>query len=66
MLAKLSNLLAADALRIAGMQDLSAATVLPLATGMALTATLLAVKRERPAAARYVLWPRYYSASKYL
>ena len=66
MLAKLSNLLAADALRIAGMQDLSAATVLPLATGMALTATLLAVKRERPAAARYVLWPRYCSAPQCL
>lgn len=58
LLAKLANLLAADALRIAGMSDLTAATVLPLATGMALTSTLLAIKRTRPSSIQYVLWPR--------
>ena len=52
MLAKLSNLLVADAMRIAGMQDLGPVTVLPLATGMAITVTLLALKAARPATAR--------------
>jgi O-phospho-L-seryl-tRNASec:L-selenocysteinyl-tRNA synthase len=31
--------------------------VLPVATGMSLVLTLLAIRLERPAA-RYVLWPR--------
>ena len=52
MLAKLSNLLVADAMRIAGMQDLGPVTLLPLATGMAITVTLLALKAARPATAR--------------
>mmetsp|Transcript_27569 Transcript_27569/g.70228 ORF Transcript_27569/g.70228 Transcript_27569/m.70228 type:complete len:506 (-) Transcript_27569:1835-3352(-) len=58
LLAKLTSLLAADALRLAGLQDLGAVTVLPLATGMAMTLTLLAIKASRPASARYVLWSR--------
>lgn len=32
--------------------------MVPLATGMALTATLLALRGMRPPTARYVLWPR--------
>ena len=52
MLAKLSNLLVADAIRIAGMQDLGPVTLLPLATGMAIAVTLLALKAARPATAR--------------
>lgn len=59
MLAKLANLLAKDALSIAGLADVSSATVLPLATGMALTSVLLSLKSLRPASAQYVLWPRY-------
>ncbi|KAK9810417.1 hypothetical protein WJX72_010391 [[Myrmecia] bisecta] len=58
LLAKLTNLLVADALSAAGFEDLGAVTVLPLATGMALTVTLLALKATRPAGARYVIWPR--------
>ena len=53
MLAKLSNLLVADAMRIAGMQDLGPVAFLPLATGMAITVTLLALKAARPATARW-------------
>ncbi len=41
-----------DALGVAGMLDVGAVTVLPVATGMALTLTLLAMKAQRPATAR--------------
>ena len=43
----------------AGLDDVSSASVLPLATGMALTCSLLSLKRVRPPSARYVIWPRY-------
>ena len=52
LLARLANLLVADALKQAGMADAGAVTVLPLATGLALTLTLLALKAKRPAGAR--------------
>ena len=52
LLARLANLLVADALARAGLGDLGGATVLPLATGMALTLTLLALRPLRPAGAR--------------
>ena len=52
LLAKLCNILVQDALGRAGMLDVGAVTVLPVATGMALTLTLLAMKAQRPAAAR--------------
>mmetsp|Transcript_38719 Transcript_38719/g.86114 ORF Transcript_38719/g.86114 Transcript_38719/m.86114 type:complete len:580 (+) Transcript_38719:110-1849(+) len=58
LLAKLTNLLAADALSHAGLHDLGPVTVLPLATGMAMTVSLLALRPSRPPAARYVLWSR--------
>lgn len=58
LLAKLTNLLVMDALRVAGMADLSTASLLPLATGMALTSVLLSLKRLRPSTAKYVVWPR--------
>ena len=57
LLARLCNLLAVDALRAAGLAEVAEATVLPLATGMALTLTLLALAKQRPGA-RYVVWPR--------
>jgi O-phospho-L-seryl-tRNASec:L-selenocysteinyl-tRNA synthase len=57
LLAKLTNHLASDALEIAGMKDLGPVLTLPLATGMALTMTLLALREDRPEA-KYVLWPR--------
>ena len=71
LLAKLTHCLVADALGQAGMLDLGAVTVLPLATGMALTMTLLALTtpgsgegssgseaRGGKAAVRRVLWSR--------
>jgi O-phospho-L-seryl-tRNASec:L-selenocysteinyl-tRNA synthase len=58
LLARLCNLLTVDALRAAGLAEVAEATVLPLATGMALTLTLLALVKQRPAGARYVVWPR--------
>ncbi|KAF5830836.1 selenocysteine synthase [Dunaliella salina] len=58
LLAKMTMLLATDALRVAGLQDLGSVTVLPLATGMAMTMTLLAIKAGRPRDARYVIWSR--------
>jgi len=59
LLAKLANFLAGDALRIAGLKEASCVTILPLATGMALTSVLLALKRTRPPTARYVIWSRW-------
>lgn len=56
LLAKLCNLLAADALKVAGLQELVDVTVLPVATGMAMTLTLLALRKRRPATARCVSW----------
>ncbi|CAI5463519.1 unnamed protein product [Closterium sp. Yama58-4] len=54
---RLTNLLVKDALSLAGLKDISAVTVLPVATGMALTLALLALKASRPSA-QYVLWSR--------
>lgn len=53
MLAKLCNILVKDAMGLAGMLDIGAVAVLPVATGLALTLTLLALKAQRPATARY-------------
>lgn len=58
MLVKLTNILTQHALQLAGMLDVKAITVLPVATGMAITLTLLAMKAARPQTAKYVLWPR--------
>ena len=52
LLARLTNLLAADALGVAGVGDVGGALVLPLATGMALTTVLLALRGEVPPTAR--------------
>ena len=57
LLYKLTNLLALDALRRAGATGVRECLVLPLATGMSMTLTLLALRQLRPAA-QYVLWPR--------
>eukprot|EP01116_Phalansterium_solitarium_P007406 TRINITY_DN2005_c1_g2_i2.p1 TRINITY_DN2005_c1_g2~~TRINITY_DN2005_c1_g2_i2.p1 ORF type:complete len:613 (+),score=180.67 TRINITY_DN2005_c1_g2_i2:866-2704(+) len=57
---KLAQRLALDACRIAGLRGVSACLLLPVATGMSLTLTLLAAKhnaRCKPEA-RYVIWPR--------
>lgn len=52
LLAKLTHLLAADALEVAGMKEVGAALVVPLATGMAITSALLALRGMRPPTAR--------------
>jgi len=57
LLAKLSSLLAGDALKRAGLAELTEVAVLPVATGMALTLTLLALAAARPGA-RTVVWSR--------
>ncbi|GAX79839.1 hypothetical protein CEUSTIGMA_g7279.t1 [Chlamydomonas eustigma] len=46
LLAKITSYLAQDALDLAGMHDLGAVTVLPLATGMSITLTLLAIRQQ--------------------
>ena len=58
LLVKLTNILTKHALSVAGMLDVKTVTVLPVATGMAITLTLLAMKTQRPETAKYVLWPR--------
>ena len=45
---KLSNFLALDAIRLAGIQSCGACFVVPTATGMALTICLLYLKQIRP------------------
>lgn len=57
LLAKLSNFLALDALKTAGLQTTAAALVVPLATGMTLAMALLSLRHLRPSA-EYVIWPR--------
>ena len=47
LLSKLTNLLVGDAFRHAGLEDAGPALVLPLATGMTLTLTLLAMRTLR-------------------
>ena len=56
LLSKITHCLVGDALRIAGLQDLGAVTVLPLATGMALTMTLLALTPPSSGARRVLWW----------
>ena len=57
LLVKICHLLAADALSCAGLLDLGPVTVLPTATGMTLTLTLLALRPTRPEA-KFVIWSR--------
>eukprot|EP00897_Mesotaenium_endlicherianum_P007645 jgi/Mesen1/6909/ME000354S06097 len=58
LVARLTNCLAKDALTHAGLLDVGSVSVLPVATGMALTLTLTALRQSRPSSARFVLWPR--------
>ena len=65
LLSKLTNLLVADAFRVAGLEDCGAALVLPLATGMTLTLVLLSMREARggnclqnPLRASRVVWCR--------
>ena len=55
---KLTNALAGDALRRAGAADVRECLVLPVATGMSVTLTMLALRKLRGPGALYVVWPR--------
>lgn len=57
LLNQLTNCLALDAIKQAGLSRASSCVVLPLATGMSVALTLLTLRKTRPAA-RYVLWSR--------
>ncbi|KOO35236.1 o-phosphoseryl-tRNA selenium transferase, partial [Chrysochromulina tobinii] len=58
LLYKLTNFLAADAIKRAGALSVNVnCLVLPVATGMTVTLTMLALRAMRPAA-KYVVWPR--------
>jgi O-phospho-L-seryl-tRNASec:L-selenocysteinyl-tRNA synthase len=52
ILAKLCNALVKDALEVAGLKEIGAVAVLPMATGMTLMLALVALKKKRPKTAR--------------
>jgi O-phospho-L-seryl-tRNASec:L-selenocysteinyl-tRNA synthase len=57
LMARLTESLALDLIRLAGIKLATACIVLPLATGMGLVMTLLTLRARRPGA-RFVIWPR--------
>eukprot|EP00960_Hanusia_phi_P064476 765802-Hanusia_phi.AAC.9 len=57
LLGKLANLMVMDALKIAGMSNVSSCAVLPVATGMAITLSLMGISSTRPGLKK-VIWPR--------
>jgi O-phospho-L-seryl-tRNASec:L-selenocysteinyl-tRNA synthase len=57
VVAKVAASMTLDLLHMAGLQRAARCLLLPVATGMAIVLTLLALRARRPAA-RYVLWPR--------
>ena len=60
LLYRLTNLLARDALRVAGLDEVGPTLVLPLATGMTLSLALAAIRDTRPRTDKRlaVIWPR--------
>ena len=58
LLYKLTNALCADAIKRAGASEIRECLVLPVATGMTVTLTLLALRSMRGPKAVYVVWPR--------
>ncbi|XP_047128786.1 O-phosphoseryl-tRNA(Sec) selenium transferase isoform X1 [Hydra vulgaris] len=57
ILAKLTNSITLDILKLSGVSSTKGCLVLPVATGMALVLTLLALKQMKPCS-KYVIWPR--------
>ncbi|XP_055605458.1 O-phosphoseryl-tRNA(Sec) selenium transferase isoform X2 [Uranotaenia lowii] len=57
VMSNLANALTLDLIRDMGIKSCSKAVIVPLATGMTIMMTLLAMKQERPEA-KYVLWSR--------
>lgn len=58
LLAAVTSFLVGDALKLAGLEGASSPIILPLATGMAITMSLLALRHVCPSTAKYILWPR--------
>lgn len=54
---KLTNSMLLDIIKISGVQSVKDCFLVPMATGMALTLTMLALKKKRPEA-KYVIWSR--------
>jgi len=54
---KLTNSMMLDVIKISGVTSVKDCFLVPMATGMALTLTMLTMKRHRPAA-KYVIWSR--------
>ena len=54
---QLTNIFARELIQMAGMVKIKAAIVVPIATGMSMTLSLLALKAKNPTA-KYVIWPR--------
>ncbi|XP_027056391.1 O-phosphoseryl-tRNA(Sec) selenium transferase-like [Pocillopora damicornis] len=57
LLMKLTNCMALDVIKLAGVRSAKACLVLPVATGMSMVMTLLTLKQQRPGA-KFVIWPR--------
>jgi O-phospho-L-seryl-tRNASec:L-selenocysteinyl-tRNA synthase len=57
LLCKICNSLVKDAFEAAGLREVGYVTTVPVATGMAMTLVLLALKQKHPGK-KYVLWPR--------
>ena len=57
VLMKLTNMLIKDAIKLSGVTSVSSAFVVPMATGMTLTLSMLTFRKSRPDA-KYVIWPR--------
>lgn len=57
LLNKLTNALMLNVLHISGMNLIKKCCIIPMATGMSMTLSLLSLKSSRPLA-KYVIWPR--------
>ncbi|KAK6178106.1 hypothetical protein SNE40_012935 [Patella caerulea] len=57
LLMKLTNSLALDAIKIAGIKSVEGSFVVPMATGMSLSLCMLTLRQKRKSA-KYVIWPR--------
>ena len=57
LLGKLTNLMVLNALKLAGLENVTSCAVLPVATGMAIALSLLGIQSQRPGCSK-VIWPR--------
>ncbi|XP_028413229.1 O-phosphoseryl-tRNA(Sec) selenium transferase-like isoform X2 [Dendronephthya gigantea] len=57
LILKLTSAMALDVIKLTGVRSATSCLVLPVATGMSIVMTLLALRPMRPGA-KYVLWPR--------